>query len=140
VEKPVETEESKSVFTERDWLVVTRPAGIGEISKEVCKQFGIRRMDFESHRRTGEVVMPRQIAMSLAKHLTRKSLPEIGRMIGKRDHTTVLYACRRWKPVIDAVALRLSADHPISEWVSAIREQSAITPLAWGRKYTRKTV
>lgn len=138
VDKPVENADIASDFSERDWLIVTARHGIQDISKEVCKQFGIRRMDFESHRRTADIVAPRQVAMALAKHLTQKSLPEIGRRIGNRDHTTVLYACRKWQAVTNAVALRLSTDDPISEWVRAMREQSVLTPLANGKR--RKSV
>lgn len=135
VEKPVVIGERSTTFSERDWLVVSAPAGITEITKEVCRQFDIRKMDFESKRRSQEIVIPRKIAMSLCRHLTRKSLPEIGRMIGDRDHTTVLYACRQLQPAVNAVSLRLSSDSHISEWVKAMREQVAVTPLR--KKYEK---
>lgn len=138
VHKVVDSGENRTVFSERDWLVVTRPAGVVEITKEVCRQYNIRKMDFESKRRTHELVLPRKIAMTLARHLTRHSLPEIGRMIGARDHTTVLYACRHLQPVLSVVVLKLSPDNPVSEWVRAMREQVLITPLA-PSKY-KKTV
>ena len=48
-----------------------------------------------SSRRTANVVRPRQVAMYLAKTLTLRSLPEIGRRFGGRDHTTVLHAVRK---------------------------------------------
>ncbi len=48
-----------------------------------------------SHRRNKKIVRPRQVAMYLAKTLTMKSLPEIGRLMGGRDHTTILYGARR---------------------------------------------
>jgi len=48
-----------------------------------------------SSRRAQAVVRPRHVAMYLAKQLTSRSLPEIGRKFGKRDHTTVMYAIRR---------------------------------------------
>ncbi len=53
------------------------------------------RADILSSRRTATVVRPRQIAMYLAKSLTLRSLPEIGRRFGGRDHTTVLHAVRK---------------------------------------------
>jgi chromosomal replication initiator protein len=53
-----------------------------------------------SSRRTANVVRPRQIAMYLAKTLTLRSLPEIGRRFGGRDHTTVLHAVRKIESLI----------------------------------------
>ena len=54
-----------------------------------------------SSRRTANVVRPRQIAMYLAKTLTLRSLPEIGRRFGGRDHTTVLHAVRKIENLSD---------------------------------------
>jgi hypothetical protein len=55
----------------------------------------VSKIDIKSARRTANVVRPRQITMYLAKKLTLKSLPEIGRRLGGRDHTTVLHGVRR---------------------------------------------
>jgi chromosomal replication initiator protein len=55
----------------------------------------VSRADLLSSRRTANVVRPRQVAMYLAKVLTLRSLPEIGRRFGGRDHTTVLHAVRK---------------------------------------------
>jgi chromosomal replication initiator protein len=55
----------------------------------------VSRADLLSSRRTANVVRPRQVAMYLAKILTLRSLPEIGRRFGGRDHTTVLHAVRK---------------------------------------------
>ena len=57
--------------------------------------------DLLSSRRTANVVRPRQIAMYLAKMLTPRSLPEIGRRFGGRDHTTVLHAVRKIEALVD---------------------------------------
>ena len=54
-----------------------------------------RREDFHSPQRARRVARPRQVAMYLSRKLTTRSLPEIGRRFGGRDHTTVLHACRR---------------------------------------------
>ena len=51
--------------------------------------------DFQSQQRSRRVARPRQVAMFLAREITARSLPEIGRRFGGRDHTTVLHACRR---------------------------------------------
>ncbi|MBI1867806.1 MAG: chromosomal replication initiator protein DnaA [Methylocystis sp.] len=68
---------------------------IDDIQKLVASHYNISRADILSSRRTANVVRPRQIAMYLAKVLTLRSLPEIGRRFGGRDHTTVLHAVRK---------------------------------------------
>lgn len=68
---------------------------IEDIQKLVANHYSISRPDILSSRRTATVVRPRQIAMYLAKVLTLRSLPEIGRRFGGRDHTTVLHAVRK---------------------------------------------
>ncbi|MCB1756060.1 MAG: chromosomal replication initiator protein DnaA, partial [Gammaproteobacteria bacterium] len=68
---------------------------IENIQKTVAEYFKIRVADLLSKRRSRSVARPRQIAMSLAKELTNRSLPEIGDVFGGRDHTTVLHACRK---------------------------------------------
>lgn len=68
---------------------------IEDIQKLVASHFNVTRADILSARRTANVVRPRQIAMYLSKVLTLRSLPEIGRRFGGRDHTTVLHAVRK---------------------------------------------
>ncbi len=68
---------------------------IDEIQKRVSEHFHIRHAEMVSARRAREVARPRQIAMYLAKQLTPRSLPEIGRRFGGRDHTTVIHAVRQ---------------------------------------------
>jgi hypothetical protein len=135
---PVESVEKVPVFNERDWLIIAPTCAISDIVKEVCRQFDIRKNDLESDRKTNNIVLPRQIAMSLAKHLTLKSLPVIGRAIGGREHTTVLYACRKWQPVMDQVAARVIAGSSISEWVKVYREQIKITAPNPNVKYRKR--
>lgn len=65
------------------------------IKRAVSAFHGVSVNDLMSSRRTGGVVRPRQIAMYLAKTMTPRSLPEIGRRFGGRDHTTVLHAVRK---------------------------------------------
>lgn len=73
---------------------------IEDIQRVVAKHCGVRRDDMRSARRTANVVRPRQIAMYLCKTLTLKSLPEIGRSFGGRDHTTILHAVRKMERLI----------------------------------------
>lgn len=68
---------------------------IAAIQHIVAERFDVTVVDLISPRRTANVVRPRQIAIYLAKRLTPKSLPEIGRRFGDRDHTTILHATRR---------------------------------------------
>jgi chromosomal replication initiator protein len=68
---------------------------IEEIQRKVAEYYNIRLTDMSSPRRARAVARPRQIAMWLAKQLTQRSLPEIGRKFGNRDHTTVMHAVTR---------------------------------------------
>jgi chromosomal replication initiator protein len=72
-----------------------RRVTIEEIQRRVADHYGIRIADMHSARRARAVARPRQVAMYLAKQLTPRSLPEIGRKFGGRDHTTVMYAIRK---------------------------------------------
>ena len=68
---------------------------IEEIQKKVAEHYNIRVADMHSARRARQVARPRQVAMYLAKQLTARSLPEIGRKFGGRDHTTVMHAVKK---------------------------------------------
>src|SRR5690606_3466910 len=68
---------------------------IEDILKIVARHYKVPRNELLSSRRSRDVVRPRQIAMYLAKALTSRSLPEIGRRFGGRDHTTVLHSVRK---------------------------------------------
>jgi chromosomal replication initiator protein len=72
-----------------------RRVTIEEIQKKVAEHFNIRIADMHSARRSRAVARPRQVAMYLAKQLTARSLPEIGRKFGGRDHTTVMHAVKK---------------------------------------------
>ncbi len=72
-----------------------RRVTIEEIQKRVSEHFNLRVTDLHSARRARAVARPRQVAMYLSKQLTARSLPEIGRKFGGRDHTTVMHAVRK---------------------------------------------
>jgi len=74
---------------------------IEDIQRVVARQYNVSRADLLSSRRTANVVRPRQVAMYLAKTLTLRSLPEIGRRFGGRDHTTVLHAVRKIETLVN---------------------------------------
>jgi len=75
---------------------------IEEIQKKVAEHFNIRLADMHSARRARQVARPRQVAMYLAKQLTSRSLPEIGKKFGGRDHTTVIHAVKKVEELREA--------------------------------------
>lgn len=79
--------------------LTTRPK-IERIIRAVSTAYGLSKEDILSRRRTKNIVLPRQIAMYVAKQTTLHSLPEIGRRFGGRDHTTVLHAVRKIERLI----------------------------------------
>jgi chromosomal replication initiator protein len=94
VGRPITLETAQEVL--QDLLRANdRRVTIEEIQKRVAEHFNIRIADMHSARRARAVARPRQVAMYLAKQLTSRSLPEIGRKFGGRDHTTVMHAVRK---------------------------------------------
>ncbi len=76
--------------------VVIRPRlTIARIQAVVASYYDIAENEMRSDRRSRDIARPRQVAMYLAKQLTPKSLPEIGRRFGGRDHTTVMHALKQ---------------------------------------------
>ncbi len=102
----------------RDLIRPTEPkrVRIEDIQRVVARQYNVSRADLLSSRRTANVVRPRQVAMYLAKVLTLRSLPEIGRRFGGRDHTTVLHAVRK----IEALA---GNDTAFAEEIESLKRQ-----------------
>ena len=72
-----------------------RKVTVDHIQKTVAEHYSLKQADLISERRARAVARPRQVAMWLAKQITTRSLPDIGRRFGGRDHTTVLHAVRR---------------------------------------------
>lgn len=75
--------------------VNSKPLTIEDIKKVVAEKWNVSVSDINSERKQKEIVIPRQVAMYIAKNLTSKSLPEIGKSFGGRDHATVIYAVRK---------------------------------------------
>lgn len=112
--KPITVEFTKEAL--RDLLAVQdRLVTIENIQKTVADYYKIRVADLTSQRRTRSVARPRQLAMALAKELTKHSLPEIGKSFGGRDHTTVLHACRK------VVELKESDNHINQDYSNLLR-------------------
>ncbi len=91
-----------------------RKVSIEEIQKRVAEHYNIRQAEMTSARRARAVARPRQVAMYLSKQLTSRSLPEIGRKFGNRDHTTVMHAVAR-------VSELMQADGDFAESVELLR-------------------
>ncbi len=91
-----------------------RRVTIEEIQKRVAEHWNMRLTDMSSARRARAVARPRQVAMYLAKQLTSRSLPEIGRKFGNRDHTTVMHA-------VKTVAAIMERDTGFAEDVELLR-------------------
>lgn len=86
---------------------------VNEIQKAVARAWNMEWRELLSQRRTISITEPRHIAMALSRHLTLKSMPDIGRCFGGRDHTTVLHAIRKCAPVIEAVKEKVPTGSPL---------------------------
>jgi len=87
---------------------------LAEIQAAVGAHFGVSAQELLSSSRSARIAWPRQLAMYLARELTDESLPAIGRHFGGRDHTTVMYACRR-------AGARIDDDAAVREAVEKLR-------------------
>jgi chromosomal replication initiator protein len=108
-------------LAEREMRDLIRPqepkrVKIEDIQRVVARQYNVSRADLLSSRRTANVVRPRQVAMYLAKTLTLRSLPEIGRRFGGRDHTTVLHAVRKIETLV-------GSDTTLAEEIEVLKRQ-----------------
>lgn len=90
-----------------------RRISIEDIQKQVASHYNVKVSDMHSARRTRQVARPRQVAMYLSKKFTTKSLPEIGRRFGGKDHTTVMHAVKKIEELI-------SSDHEFSQDVEML--------------------
>ncbi len=113
VGRPITLESAQEVL--QDVLKAhDRRVTVEEIQRKVAEHWNIRLTDMTSARRARAVARPRQVAMYLAKQLTSRSLPEIGRRFGNRDHTTVMHAVSR-------VAELMEQDSEFQERVELLR-------------------
>ena len=108
-------------LAEREMRDLIRPGDqkrvkIEDIQRVVARHYNVSRGDLLSARRTANVVRPRQVAMYLAKTMTLRSLPEIGRRFGGRDHTTVLHAVRKIEGLI-------GNDQSLADEVESLKRQ-----------------
>jgi len=101
VNKPLTIEMAQEVL--KDLIRASqRRITIDDIQRKVADYYNIRLSDLLSARRSRTIARPRQVAMYLSKILTTRSLPEIGRKFGGRDHTTVIHAVKRIESLQDS--------------------------------------
>lgn len=95
VRAPITRDVAETVIRDLVQGLEPRRIKIEDILRIISRHYGVSKSDLLSQRRHRSVVWPRQIGMYLAKQMTARSLPEIGRRFGNRDHTTVLHAIRK---------------------------------------------
>lgn len=119
----VSREAAAALARRRDWMLVSSPDAAADVQpedvfaniraprnmmdrtiREVCEHYKITRLDIISQRRTKNVLKPRQVAMYLIKQLSVRSLPEIGRAFGGKDHTTIWHAVRKIEGLVESDA------------------------------------
>ncbi|MFD1331690.1 chromosomal replication initiator protein DnaA, partial [Methylopila musalis] len=111
---PISVEMAEIALRDLVRQVEPKRVKIEDIQRIVAKHYNVSRADILSSRRTQTVVRPRQVAMYLSKQMTLRSLPEIGRRFGGRDHTTVLHAVRK----IDGL---VATDQTLSDEVELLK-------------------
>jgi hypothetical protein len=90
-----------------------------QVLREVSRVTRVSVDDIRGGRRTANVLIPRQMVMALGRKLAKTSLPEIGRRLGDRDHTTVLHGARKFDELLCIIEQRIGADAPLTAWVHA---------------------
>lgn len=114
VQDEEEEKEPPLIDGETKWPVTVR-----DIARAASRVFDVSMIDLVSARRTTRIVLPRQIAMYLAREMTPASLPQIGRLFGNKDHTTVLHGWQKIKAMI-------GDDEITAGQVLAVREAALI--------------
>ncbi|MCX7847160.1 MAG: chromosomal replication initiator protein DnaA [bacterium] len=112
--KPVTLEMAKECL--KDYVTAQAPITLESIQKAVAEFFDVRVGDLRSNRRPKMIAHPRQVAMYLCRDLTDSSLTDIAQSFGGKDHTTVLYACRK----IDALK---RTDEQVEQQIAALRKR-----------------
>ena len=113
---PITLESVEAIIRDLVLGIEPRRIKVEDILRIVSRHFAVSKADILSDRRHRSVVWPRQIGMYLAKQLTSRSLPEIGRRFGNRDHTTVLHAIRK-------IDRELSGNPHLKEEIEELKRQ-----------------
>ena len=104
-----------AIVPHRSHAVIAGTAAVGLIIRTVANHYGLKVEEMKSHRRTAPLMLPRQVAMYLAKELTTRSFPEIGRQFGSRDHTTIMHGFRK-------IAARRLVDKSVDDDLNILTE------------------
>jgi chromosomal replication initiator protein len=113
---PITLESVETIIRDLVLGVEPRRIKVEDILRIVSRHYAVPKAEILSDRRHRSVVRPRQIGMYLAKQLTSRSLPEIGRRFGNRDHTTVLHAIRK-------IDRELSGDPRLKDEIEELKRQ-----------------
>lgn len=116
------------------WGKETDYPKISEVIAAVCERWCVSKQDLLSARRNAEYVIARHAAIALAKRLTLKSMLEIARRVGGKDHTTIMYAVSKFEPIIASVEKKLPTNATVFDWADAVCTELDITPLADGKR------
>lgn len=92
---------------------------IDDILRAMCCVSSLSRAEILGPRRTNGVAVPRQLTMMLCKLLTARSLPEIGRRLGGKDHTTVLHAARKYQWMVPILKAKIPKGSPVTVYAEA---------------------
>lgn len=103
--------------------VAWRRCTVRDVLNVVCDIWSVDLIDLISARRTHDVMRPRKAAYALVCKFTTKSLPEIGRHMGGRDHTSVLSGKNKMRPLMDRLRERLPPDAGIRQWAEELRRE-----------------
>jgi chromosomal replication initiator protein len=103
-QRPIDIDLVKEVLKHMIRHTVKEDIPIEEIVKIVCAKLGVKIADIKSLRKNKNIAFARQIAMYLARKLTPASFPDIGEKIGKRDHSTVIYAYNKIEKLLETDA------------------------------------
>jgi chromosomal replication initiator protein len=114
--QPITAESVEVIIRDLVLGVEPRRIKVEDILRIVSRHYAVPKAEILSDRRHRSVVRPRQVGMYLAKQLTSRSLPEIGRRFGNRDHTTVLHAIRK-------IDRELSGDQRLKDEIEELKRQ-----------------
>lgn len=104
---------------------------IKKIVNAVARAFGLSPEEILSARRHKSLMAPRFVCYALCRRLTLRSLPEIGRLLGHRDHTTILHGARKVEPLIKAIEFTIGAEVvSVTRWAELARE---LYPVVMGK-------
>lgn len=99
---------------------------VTDVLQTVSAVWGIAKVHIISQRRNRGVMRPRQAAYALACRLTTASLPQIGKAIGGRDHSSIVHGRNRMQPVLDRVEARIRPDASVWEWAVELRKEMGV--------------